>query len=367
MKKITIILMGLITLISCSNDDDCNNDPMITVESFEAVVIENPSEGQPIGTVNATANNGASLVFSLDNQSVANALEIDAVTGELSVLSTSAFDHDVNGTITATYSASSGTHTREAGITITVSLPVPENDLLAYYSFNGNAKDESIGTTDGVPSGVSFGLDRFQNANAAAVFNQFGAFVDLDDQDFFVGQDQQFAISTWVKPNNFPTDTRNQITIIGKLSQTTATTPCGEFEQEFFTQLTNEGKVRVVYYEKDGTINRPYRWIESVNGVNEDQWAHIAINYDGSIDTNDGKDRIDILIDGVSSPTTMVEKAGDVPTEILDTTSHLSIGNFLDSSGEVCHNRAFEGTIDDMAIYSRLLTVEEITNLASDN
>lgn len=365
MKKGIIFLLGLITVMSCSNDD--NDDLIITEQNFEAIVIENPAEGQVIGTLQATTNNGTPLLFGIDNQSVANAMSVDPTTGELRVLNSAAFDHDVNSTITASYTASSTTLTKVARITITVSLPVPENDLLAYYSFNGNAKDESQGTIDGVVDGVSFGTDRFDNANAAAEFSKTGSFIDLDDQDFFVGEDQQFAISTWVKPAAFPTSTGKQITIISKLSQTSASIDCGEFEQEFFAQLTTEGKIRVVYYEKDGTINRPFRWIESENKVTADEWAHVAINYDGSIDTNDGKDRIIISIDGVASPTTMVQKSGNVPTQILNTESHVGIGNFLTSNGEVCNERVFEGSIDDLAIYSRLLTADEITAIANDN
>jgi hypothetical protein len=50
-------------------------------------------------------------------------------------------------------------------------LPVDLSDgLAAYYSLNGNANDSSANGNHGVASNVSYGLDRFGNANGAAYF-----------------------------------------------------------------------------------------------------------------------------------------------------------------------------------------------------
>ncbi|MEI7939913.1 MAG: LamG domain-containing protein [Verrucomicrobiota bacterium] len=50
------------------------------------------------------------------------------------------------------------------------------NGLVAYYPFNRNANDMA-GTNDGVPSGATLTVDRFGNANSAYLFNGTNSFI----------------------------------------------------------------------------------------------------------------------------------------------------------------------------------------------
>jgi hypothetical protein len=114
MKKIiiiTFILLGLI--ISCSEDDETT----ITISDFEVSIDENPNPNQVLGTINASTNQG-NLTFSITEQSPNNAFQINASTGELTVLTENLFDFETNPTITGTLVAENGNVSENANITI---------------------------------------------------------------------------------------------------------------------------------------------------------------------------------------------------------------------------------------------------------
>lgn len=241
---------------------------------------------------------------------------------------------------------------------------LPKNGLVSYYPFNGNAND-SVGEVNGIVNNVLVGENRFGKANSSYnFFFEEGGFIDLGDQDYFSGMDKSFAISTWIKPSNVPTLSGRYATIISKLSQQATGVGCGEFEQEFTFSLEADGRIRIIYYYEDGTNTRPFRWITTSQNIVQNAWVNIVVNYNGQLDTNDGLDRVQIYFDGVLKDVTLERKSGALPNEILNTESHLAIGNILSSSGEVCINRPFEGLVDDVAFYSRELRSEEIEKIA---
>jgi len=77
----------------------------------------------------------------------------------------------------------------------------PTNDLAAYYSFNGNANDESGNGKHGVNIGATFVADRFGVANRACAFDGNG-FISLDTNRPITGLRSNFSISVWFRANN---------------------------------------------------------------------------------------------------------------------------------------------------------------------
>lgn len=80
----------------------------VTINDFTFSINENATNEMVIGKVSGTTNNG-NLTYSLESQSITNALKIDASTGKLSVLTRSAFDFETNPLITAVVKASNNT------------------------------------------------------------------------------------------------------------------------------------------------------------------------------------------------------------------------------------------------------------------
>lgn len=114
--KSLLALVAILSITSCSSDDDSPQTPSITLQDLEVTIDENPTNGVVIGTVQS--NSSSSLTFSIVSQTPAGALEIDSVTGELTVLDNGLFDFEANPTITATVSATGASNQS----TVTINL-----------------------------------------------------------------------------------------------------------------------------------------------------------------------------------------------------------------------------------------------------
>ncbi len=112
--KLSVLILSFLT-VSCSNDDD-NNSTQINLQDLQVTIDENPTNGDIVGTVQS--NNTSPLTFSIVSQTPAGALEIDAATGELTVLDAGLFDFETNPTITAIISSSEAVNTA----TVTINL-----------------------------------------------------------------------------------------------------------------------------------------------------------------------------------------------------------------------------------------------------
>lgn len=344
----------LLMIVACGKK---NNPVPITIEisDFTQTIDENPMKGQILGSVSASTNQG-SITFSLTDQSPSGALGIDTTTGELRVVDSIHFDYEKNTEVTAKIEAKNGNITSTANVTINLNnLQIPQTNLLAFYPFNNNANDESSNNNNGTVSGVSSVNDRRNIPNAAYQFSNANANVDLGDLNFF-DANTKFSTSFWIKP----TASLSNSTIISKLSQNVS---CGEQHQEFIVRI-RDGKIAPIYYHNSTSAVRGFRGNTTLK---LDQWYHVVINYDGSLNTNDGKDRLEIFINGAKELFTLRETSGTVPSMIENTASRLGIGNRLKSNGAICVDVPFKGIIDDVAFYNRLLTTNEATLIWKDN
>ncbi|SDE64076.1 cadherin repeat domain-containing protein [Ulvibacter litoralis] len=116
------LLLITVTLISCSTDSDNTSEASevtVTTSNFSVTIDENPSEGQVIGTVSGTTNQG-SVTFSITEQTPAGAFSIDAASGELKVADANLFEFETNPTISGTVKVANGTISENASITITL-------------------------------------------------------------------------------------------------------------------------------------------------------------------------------------------------------------------------------------------------------
>lgn len=107
----TLSLIVLLTLISCSNDDNSSPTNIISLQDLEVTVNENPTNSQVIGNVVATQTvGGATLTYTIDSQIPVGALAINSSTGELTVADAMLFDYETNPSITAIISVNGATN-----------------------------------------------------------------------------------------------------------------------------------------------------------------------------------------------------------------------------------------------------------------
>lgn len=117
-RLIYLILIFTYFTLSCEDsNDDANNIITISISDFTINIDENPTADLFLGTVQATTNQG-DINFSITEQTPNQAMEINATTGEITVLTESLFDYETNPTITGIVRAKNSGISETAIITI---------------------------------------------------------------------------------------------------------------------------------------------------------------------------------------------------------------------------------------------------------
>ena len=123
----SIILIGISFLVSCSNDEEPQEQEIeITVNALENInftIDENPEEKQKIGTIQGSTNKG-SVSFSIIEQTPPNSFSLISNTGDIFVNDPSIYDYETTPNIIASIKVSNGDVFKNSTITITL------NDLI---------------------------------------------------------------------------------------------------------------------------------------------------------------------------------------------------------------------------------------------
>ena len=231
------------------------------------------------------------------------------------------------------------------------------NNLIAKYSFNNGTANDEIGSVNGTKNNVLLTTDRFGNTSHALEFQNNNSYVDVRDNfDLFSTPDTVFSFSFWI--NSFmPVNTNLSQIIIGKYGNSTCNPP--ENGRELFISILPNQRISFNYFSNLRSSTQ--KTIQSNSTINDTCWHHVVINYNGSINSNDGLDRVKIFIDNVEESTTLVVNNG-IAGNIQNGISHLGMGMSLNSNGQPCSHQ-FEGKLDDVRIYSKALSIQEIDSL----
>ena len=222
---------------------------------------------------------------------------------------------------------------------------------VSLWSGEGNAND-SVGATNGTFMGGA--------TTATGRVGQAFEFDGVDDavrfgdvlESTFVGDNKKFSVSFWTK-----LDSLRSLLFVGKVGDSVAGP---ENQRQFYVSMLPDGAVDFLWY---GALNgSSYRGVETTTKLTTGAWYHIAVTYDGAIDTNNGLDRATIYFNGVAQAKSLAYVNGSLG-DIQDGTANLAIG------AEVATNLNaagfLDGQIDEVAIYDRLLSGTEVASLAS--
>jgi hypothetical protein len=205
---------------------------------------------------------------------------------------------------------------------------VPTNGLVGWWPFNGNANDESGNGNNGTVNGATLTNDRNGNVNSAYSFNNSEITTFISSSQF----SSDYTISIWIRVNSnnasFPTF------LVGN------NVPSGFTDPTYLIAQLNQ-QYKFVYYMQIAPTNAGVGLGQS-NTLNLNTWYHLVIS-----STNQ---QCKMYIDGLENST-----AG--PIYLSNIGSYLHIGNGRDS-GEI-----FIGQLDDISIFNRSLSQQEITNL----
>lgn len=218
------------------------------------------------------------------------------------------------------------------------------NGLTAKYYFNdGNANDE-IGNNNGVVNGAILTSDRFGNMDKAYYFDGITNYIDLG-----VGNDIKptiGSVSLWFNIDTISTTgsgyTYNPI-MLAKNDQPGSS----YFEGYCFYIVMADNKLVSVTTESQST-NQKY--IFTSNDYPHDSWHHVVMTYDN--------DSLWLYSNGVLEGA--VYKG-------FNSTFSASTSVLLGASADVQNNRFFNGSIDDIRIYNRILSMAEVNELYNES
>jgi hypothetical protein len=321
MKKFAALLFYGLLLTQCSSDEET------TPESPE-ITDFTPTSGIVGATVTIT---GAHFSTTPEN----NTVEFNNVAATV----TAATATQLTVTVPATATTGKIEVTTTGGSVTSaddfeVLIDIPRSGLVAFYPFNGNANDASGNNLHGTVSGASPGIDRFGNANKAYTFDGTDDFINMGNPAA-LQLNNTVTFSCWVNIVAFKTQFI--------------------FTKIFFdpNQGGNPAKGYAIYQNAFGNGTPSFsEVIYSSSGL--------ASSYVGETITTGTWIFVTLVIE--QSSWKFYQNGvliNDVPgTNLLDdgTLGDLNIGRYSGGFN-------FDGRIDDVTIYNRALTANEVTQL----
>jgi hypothetical protein len=201
---------------------------------------------------------------------------------------------------------------------------VPTNGLVGYWPFNGNANDESGNGNNGTVNGATLTTDRFGVADKAYSFDGVNDLIQINAQTTIAPQ-SDYSVSFWF---NSPISTYN-----------------GAFISmgSWFCKLGHDNPG--LFY-KDEIGNQANNWYEQAHFLTEP-----TINNWHTIVLRKANNNVDLFLDSVF--------IGNMTT--------YGFSNFNSSSliqlGYYCCQEFYLGQLDDIGVWNRALTQQEITDL----
>lgn len=214
---------------------------------------------------------------------------------------------------------------------------VPSNGLVGFWPFTGNANDVSGNGKNGTVNGAALTSDRYSNANNAYSFN--GTTNNIAVSNIAGIGNSARSVFVWIK-----TTSTSAKCIIGTGG---TSVNAGEFNLVMGYgpgSTIQPGKIGLMggnfttsghdFYPNSGTI------------VNDNLWHHVGVTYDGN-------SNLKIYIDGALANSTTIT---------YSTTGQINFFGYNNHTGS-----QWDGLLDDIGIWNRVLTQQEITALYQGN
>ncbi len=205
------------------------------------------------------------------------------------------------------------------------------NGLVAWYPFNGNANDESGNGNNGNVYGSSLSVDRFGNENGCYSFNGAENYIYINaSSSLNTATNLSTTINTWVNVMDYNYDNPSLIYYGVDYSQPT------------FCNIIDDSLVRAANY----LWQLPYGNCYSSTKIIPNEWYFVSYVYDKQ------NSLIKVYVNGVFENQTSYTVTNPV-------NPHLEFGRDPYGGG----SQFFNGKLDDIRIFNRALTDNEIQKL----
>ena len=213
----------------------------------------------------------------------------------------------------------------------------PTNGLVAYWSFDsvsGNTVEDTFGDNDGTAVGEPlFGTEYGVNGDGVRLVAAETQSITVTHDDSLNFTASSFSISAWF--NTSTTGVRQFIA--SKRDENTG-------DGGYSLRVNEDSKIRAGVGRGGNNT-----FFSTIGTYADGQWHHVV--FVGSRDAN----AMYLYVNGVLDAT-----SGAWSTRPMDTTNNFTIGNEPDSVG------FFNGSLDEIAIWNRALTDDEVSEIYND-
>lgn len=230
---------------------------------------------------------------------------------------------------------------------------VPSNGLVTYWPFNGNADDASVNGNNGIVNGATLTTDRNGAIDKAYLFDgNSKIFNNNDVLRKLIDNNNSFSVSLW-------------------------------FNKTYNSNTSLDGYNQMVLFAFDGNNISPYKRVWTCLGQQNDNETYIEFrrtnnntNVSGTIATandifvvNGSWHNLVIVFDGSGKQFTYLDgklcinfwAPGDVFGNLSENDN--SVIGFTIGANNQANRTRFQGSLDDIGIWNRALTANEITAL----
>jgi len=197
--------------------------------------------------------------------------------------------------------------------------------LVAYYLFNGDTDDESGNGNNGINFGATLTQDRFKNDNSSYSFDGSGNYIEPETNGFPTS-DQPRSISAWLKTSQSYAVNAGIVADYGTMTSSNR-----------FSLMVYNNKLSFSGYSNDLIGNKI---------ISDNCWHFVVVTYDGL--------QINLYVDAMTD-TSQTKTLNTIDSGIL------RIGQRLTDPSNPTYNEFFNGSLDDIRIYNRVLSETEIS------
>jgi len=216
-------------------------------------------------------------------------------------------------------------------LTLGVIAQIPVDSLVGYWPFNGNANDESVNLNNGQVTGAVLTIDRFNLPGQAYYFDGISNKIECSSGNLNISS--KVTVSAWIK-----TDSGDLPALVVKYDPNE--------DKGYVLRLRDNGNACME--GRDG--NGLFISASSLTSLYDGKWHHLV----GIVDFNMWSIWVDNAL--LSQFDSYHVQVGLQTSTALLTFGALSV----DAYGNY---RYFNGSIDDIRIYNRALTFDEISAL----
>ena len=214
---------------------------------------------------------------------------------------------------------------------------LPTEGLVAYYPFNGNANDESGNGYNVTNYGANLTTDRFGNENSAYIFNGENDWMDFPDN--IIMPSLNFSIVFWINP------TSDAQSLFNRYYQTSG------YDNRWKLSINANQELYLEIGEfTSGITNRHYFY----QSIIPNQFNFIVFQK--------GNNYIKLTI---NNDTYTVQLTSEEMNKLNACNSDFSFSHFTGDASDWVH--FFNGILDDVRIYNRVLEPDEIQALYHEN